>query len=201
MQTDEIDTLAFAKQGGLLPAIVQHAQSGQVLMLGYMNRAALDKTLASGKVTFYSRSRQCLWTKGESSGHVLDLVRIESDCDHDTLLVQALPHGHTCHLGRPSCFPDAPENFLASLDALVASRAIDAPPDSYTGKLFAAGVRRIAQKVGEEGVETALAAVAQDDDALLGESADLIYHLLVLLRARGLGLADAVAVLAQRHGR
>jgi len=199
MHPDDIEALAFAKQDGLLPAIVQHAESGQVLMLGYMNRAALEQTLATGKVTFFSRSRDCLWTKGETSGHVLDLVRIESDCDHDTLLVQALPHGPTCHLGRPSCFPDAPENFLATLDALVKDRAANAPPDSYTGKLFAAGVRRIAQKVGEEGVETALAAVAQDDDALLGESADLIYHLLVLLRARGLGLADAVAVLAQRH--
>lgn len=199
MHLDDIEALAFAKQDGLLPAIVQHAGSGQVLMLGYMNRAALEQTLATGKVTFYSRSRACLWRKGESSGHVLDLIRIETDCDHDTLLVQAIPHGPTCHLGRPSCFPDAPENFLATLDALVKERAIAAPADSYTGKLFAAGVRRIAQKVGEEGVETALAAVAQDDAALLGESADLIYHLLVLLRARGLGLADAVAVLAQRH--
>jgi phosphoribosyl-ATP pyrophosphohydrolase/phosphoribosyl-AMP cyclohydrolase len=201
MHPDEHEALAFAKQGGLLPAIVQHAGSGQVLMLGYMNREALNKTLATGKVTFNSRSRQCLWTKGESSGHVLDLVSIESDCDHDTLLVQALPHGPTCHLGRPSCFPTAPENFLATLDALVKDRAVNALPDSYTGKLFASGVRRIAQKVGEEGVETALAAVAQDDEALLGEAADLLYHLLVLLRARGLGLADAVAVLAQRHDR
>lgn len=198
MHPDAIATLAFAKQDGLLPAIVQHAASGQVLMLGYMNREALGKTLATGKVTFYSRSRGCLWTKGETSGHVLDLVSIESDCDDDTLLVQALPHGPTCHLGRASCFAAAPENFLATLDALVKARASDAPADSYTGKLFAAGVRRIAQKVGEEGVETALAAVAQDDQALLGEAADLIYHLLVLLRARGLGLADAVAVLAQR---
>jgi len=201
MHPDEHEALAFAKQGGLLPAIVQHAGSGQVLMLGYMNREALNKTLATGKVTFYSRSRQCLWTKGESSGHVLDLVSIESDCDHDTLLVQALPHGPTCHLGRPSCFSTAPENFLATLDALVKDRAVNSLPDSYTGKLFASGVRRIAQKVGEEGVETALAAVAQDDEALLGEAADLLYHLLVLLRARGLGLADAVAVLAQRHDR
>lgn len=200
MHPDDLEALAFAKQDGLLPAIVQHAGSGQVLMLGYMNREALERTLATRQVTFYSRSRECLWTKGETSGHVLDLVRIESDCDHDTLLVQALPHGHTCHLDRPSCFPDAPENFLGVLDALVQARAIDAPPDSYTAKLFAAGVRRIAQKVGEEGVETALAAVVQDDEALLGEAADLIYHLLVLLRARGLGLADAVAVLAQRHG-
>ncbi|PKM15106.1 MAG: bifunctional phosphoribosyl-AMP cyclohydrolase/phosphoribosyl-ATP diphosphatase [Gammaproteobacteria bacterium HGW-Gammaproteobacteria-2] len=201
MHPDELEALAFAKQDGLLPAIVQHAGSGQVLMLGYMNREALNKTLATGKVTFYSRSRQCLWTKGESSGHVLDLVSIESDCDHDTLLVQALPHGPTCHLGRSSCFPTAPENFLATLDALVKDRAVNALPDSYTGKLFASGVRRIAQKVGEEGVETALAAVAQDDEALLGEAADLLYHLLVLLRARGLGLADALAVLAQRHDR
>ena len=201
MHPDELEALAFAKQDGLLPAIVQHAGSGQVLMLGYMNREALNKTLATGKVTFYSRSRQSLWTKGESSGHVLDLVSIESDCDHDTLLVQALPHGPTCHLGRSSCFPTAPENFLATLDALVKDRAVNALPDSYTGKLFASGVRRIAQKVGEEGVETALAAVAQDDEALLGEAADLLYHLLVLLRARGLGLADAVAVLAQRHDR
>jgi phosphoribosyl-ATP pyrophosphohydrolase/phosphoribosyl-AMP cyclohydrolase len=201
MHPDELEALAFAKQDGLLPAIVQHAGSGQVLMLGYMNREALNKTLATGKVTFYSRSRQSLWTKGESSGHVLDLVSIESDCDHDTLLVQALPHGPTCHLGRSSCFPTAPENFLATLDALVKDRAVNALPDSYTGKLFASGVRRIAQKVGEEGVETALAAVAQDDEALLGEAADLLYHLLVLLRARGLGLADALAVLAQRHDR
>jgi len=200
MHPDHIQSLAFAKQDGLLPAIVQDAANGQVLMLGYMNREALERTLTTRRVTFYSRSRDRLWTKGETSGHVLDLVRIDSDCDHDTLLVQALPHGHTCHLGRPSCFAEAPENFLATLDALVKQRAVDAPPDSYTAKLFAAGVRRIAQKVGEEGVETALAAVAQDDDALLGEAADLIYHLLVLLRARGLGLADAVAVLAKRHG-
>lgn len=199
MHPDDIEALAFAKQDGLLPAIVQHAASGQVLMLGYMNRDALAQTLASGKVTFYSRSRQCLWTKGETSGHVLDLVRIEGDCDHDTLLVQALPHGDTCHLERPSCFPGAPENFLATLDALVKDRASNAPPESYTGRLFAGGVRRIAQKVGEEGVETALAGVAEDDEALLGEAADLIFHLLVLLRARGLGLADAVTVLQQRH--
>ena len=199
MSPEQIEGLAWEKQGGLLPAIVQDASGGRVLMLGYMDRAALDATLATRRVTFFSRSRQRLWMKGESSGDVLELVSLEADCDADTLLVQARPHGPTCHLGRASCFADAPGNFLAELDALVARRERERPEGSYSTRLFEGGARRIAQKVGEEGVETALAAVVQDDVALLGEAADLVFHLTVLLRARGLGLADVVAVLRDRH--
>jgi phosphoribosyl-ATP pyrophosphohydrolase/phosphoribosyl-AMP cyclohydrolase len=195
----DIDSLAWEKQGGLLPAIVQDAGNGRVLMLGYMDRAALARTLEGGRVTFFSRSRQALWTKGESSGNVLALVSVVADCDGDTLLVQARPQGPTCHLERASCFPAAPANFLGDLDALVAARERERPAGSYSTKLFEAGTRRIAQKVGEEGVETALAGVVQDDAALLGEAADLVYHLVVLLRARGLGWADVAATLEQRH--
>ena len=203
---NETETAAFdasrldwGKGDGQLPVIVQDADNLRVLMLGYMNREALQATLAGGRVTFYSRSKQRLWTKGESSGHVLELVSLTSDCDDDTLLVLARPHGPTCHLQRASCFPQAPAAFLSELDVLVAERERARPQGSYTTRLFEEGVRRIAQKVGEEGVETALAAVAQDENALLGESADLLYHLIVLLRARGLSLADAVDVLRQRH--
>ena len=199
MTTIDAQALDWGKGDGLLPAIVQDARTLRVLMLGYMDRAALAQTLASGHVTFFSRSKGRLWIKGESSGHVLDLVSIDVDCDQDTLLVQAHPRGPTCHLQRASCFPSAPSAFLADLDALVAQRERERPAGSYTTKLFESGVRRIAQKVGEEGVETALAAVAEGDAELLGESADLLYHLTVLLRARGLSLADAVDVLRERH--
>ena len=199
-QAFDIEALAWDKQGGLLPAIVQDAATLRVLMLGYMNREALAATLASGRVTFFSRSKGRLWTKGESSGHVLELVGLETDCDADTLLLQARPQGPTCHLQRASCFPAAPGDGLAELDALIQTRERERPAGSYTTKLFTDGVRRIAQKVGEEGVETALAAVAQDEDALLGEAADLLYHLTVLLRARGLSLEDARGVLAARRG-
>jgi len=199
MTPEQIESLAWDKQQGLLPAIVQDADTQRVLMLGYMDRAALAATLDSGRVTFFSRSKQRLWMKGESSGDVLTLVSLEADCDADTLLVQARPAGPTCHLGRTSCFPSAPGGFLPELDALVARRERERPAGSYSTRLFADGTRRIAQKVGEEGVETALAAVAQDDAALLGEAADLAYHLLVLLRSRGLGLADVEAVLRERH--
>jgi len=198
--TIDIDALAWDKQGGLLPAVVQDADTLRVLMLGYMTREALQATLDSGKVTFFSRSKQRLWMKGETSGDVLDLVRIETDCDADTLLVQARPHGPTCHLQRASCFPGAPADTLAELDALIATRERERPERSYTTRLFEGGVRGIAQKVGEEGVETALAGVVQDDDALLGESADLLFHLIVLLRARGLSLDDAKRVLEARRG-
>lgn len=194
--------LDWDKGEGLLPAVVQHARSGAVLMLGYMNRAALEETRRSGRVTFWSRSRQRLWTKGESSGHVLRLVGVRADCDRDTLLVRAEPEGPTCHLGTATCFgadSGLPLAFLAELDALVARRERERPPGSYTTRLFEGGLRRMAQKVGEEGVETALAAVAQDERALLDEGADLLFHLLVLLRARGLGLGDVVQVLAARH--
>ena len=195
----DIEALAWNKQGGLLPAVVQDAANGRVLMLGYMDREALARTLELGRVTFFSRSRQSLWTKGETSGHGLELVSIEADCDGDTLLVQAHPQGPTCHLQRASCFPAAPANFLGELDALVATRERERPAGSYSTKLFEAGTRRIAQKVGEEGVETALAGVAQDDQALVGEAADLVYHLMVLLRARGLGWTAVAAALEQRH--
>lgn len=194
----QIDALAWDKQAGLLPAIVQDAQTLRVLMLGYMDRAALETTVATGLVTFFSRTRHAQWTKGESSGNTLQLLRLEHDCDHDTLLVLARPQGPTCHRGTVSCFPNAPASQLACLDALIARRALERPQGSYTTRLFEAGTRRIAQKVGEEGVETALAAVAQDDADLLGEAADLAYHLLVLLRARGLGWADVDQVLAAR---
>ena len=199
MRPEQIDALAWDKQDGMLPAIVQDADTLRVLMLGYMDRAALEATLGSRRVTFFSRSRQQLWTKGEQSGHVLQLVAIEADCDNDTLLVLAHPQGPTCHLQRTSCFPEAPGGFLAELDALVAHRDRDRPAGSYTTRLFEAGVRSIAQKVGEEGVETALAAVAQHDAELAGEAADLLYHLLVLLRSRGMALEDVIAVLQARH--
>ncbi len=196
---DDLLQLDWDKGGGLLPVIVQDAGDLRVLMLGYMNAEALSATRNTGHVTFYSRSKQRLWKKGETSGHVLELVSIQADCDKDTLLVLAHPHGPTCHLQRDSCFPEAPSAFLADLDALVARRDRDRPAGSYTTSLFEEGIRRIAQKVGEEGVETALAAVAQDDAALLGESADLVFHLLVLLRARGLSLQDVSALLQERH--
>jgi phosphoribosyl-ATP pyrophosphohydrolase/phosphoribosyl-AMP cyclohydrolase len=201
MQLDQIESLAWSKQGNLLPAIVQDATTFRVLMLGYMDRAALETTLASGRVTFFSRSRQQSWTKGEASGHWLDVVAIETDCDGDTLLIQAHPAGPTCHLGRASCFAEAPASFIAQLDGIIAQRDRDRPAGSYSSRLFEAGVRAIAQKVGEEGVETALAAVVQDDEALLGEAADLLYHLTVLLRARGLSTAAAIDVLSMRHQR
>lgn len=197
----DVDTLDWGKGDGLIPAIVQDAQTQRVLMLGYVNREALEATLRTRRVTFYSRSKQRLWTKGESSGNVLELIDAQADCDADTLLLRARPLGPTCHLGRLSCFPTAPGSFLAELDALIAQRERERPAGSYTTALFESGVRRIAQKVGEEGVETSLAAVVQDEDALLGEAADLAYHLLVLLRARGLGLDALEARLRERHAR
>ena len=189
----------WTKQDGLLAAVVQDAATLRVLMLGWMDRAALDLTLRTRQATFFSRTRQRLWTKGEASGNVLDVVDVKLDCDGDTLLVLANPRGPTCHLARASCFPDAPGDFLGELDRVVSQRAAERPVGSYTTRLFEGGIRRIAQKVGEEGVETALAAVAQDESALAGEAADLLYHLLVLLRARGLSLTDALDVLRTRH--
>lgn len=199
MTPEEIDGLDWDKQGGLLPAVVQDESNGRVLMLGYMNRDAIDATIDTGHVTFWSRAKVRLWTKGETSGNALAFVRLETDCDRDSLLVIARPSGPTCHLGRTSCFADAPSNFLADLDALVRDRELDRPPGSYTTALFESGTKRIAQKVGEEGVEIALAAVAEDEPALLGEAADLLYHLTVLLRSRGLSMHAALEVLKDRH--
>lgn len=201
----EIDSLDWEKMDGLLPAIVQDAFDGRVLMQAFMNREALEKTLADGSVTFWSRSRQQLWTKGETSGNTLKLDEIHSDCDRDCLLVMAVPAGPACHRNTDTCF-DGDRNtlprlaFLAGLERLVAQRQIERPEGSYTTRLFDAGVKRISQKVGEEGVETALAATSGDIEELANESADLLYHLLVLLRASGLTLADVTAVLQSRHG-
>jgi len=197
-----LPVLDWDKVNGLMPVIVQDASTLRVLMLGYMNQQALAHTCDSGQVTFFSRSKQRLWTKGESSGHYLHLVDIRADCDHDTLLITARPQGPTCHTGTTSCFDGfsaAPGNFLAQLDALLQQRFAQRPQGSYSSHLFDQGTRHIAQKVGEEGVETALAAVAQDDEALLGEAADLLFHLIALLRARNLSLHEAISVLEQRH--
>ena len=201
----KIDSLAWEKMNGLIPAIVQDAFDGRVLMQGYMNKDALTYTLESGQVTFWSRSREQLWTKGETSRHYLDLVDIHPDCDTDCLLVRARQEGPTCHLGLDTCFDSEarvmPElAFLADLERVIACRDEERPAGSYTTKLLEAGVKRIAQIVGEEGVETALAAAAGDDEELLNESADLIYHLMVLLRSRKLELGSLVEVLKIRHG-
>jgi phosphoribosyl-ATP pyrophosphohydrolase/phosphoribosyl-AMP cyclohydrolase len=197
------------KMGGLLPAIVQDAFDGRVLMLGYMNAEALQVTAETGKVTFWSRSRKALWTKGETSGNTLNFVEAALDCDRDCLLVQAHPAGPTCHTGAPTCF-DTPGDegpgprpdlaFLAELERVIRERDRLRPEGSYTTRLLEDGVKRIAQKVGEEGVETALAAAAGDTEELLEESSDLLYHLLVLLRSRQLDLADLLATLEARHG-
>jgi len=194
-----LESLDWSKGDGLLPAVVQDADSLQVLMLGYVSAESLQVTLQAGHMTFFSRSRQRLWTKGEQSGNVLAVQSIAVDCDADTLLVRARPAGPTCHTGAESCFPQAPKDFIGQLDQLVATREAQRPAGSYTTSLFDGGIRRIAQKVGEEGVETALAAVVQGDDELLGEASDLVFHLLVLLRARGLGLQDVRTLLESRH--
>jgi phosphoribosyl-ATP pyrophosphohydrolase/phosphoribosyl-AMP cyclohydrolase len=202
---DDVGRLDWDKGGGLLPAIVQHARTGRVLMLGYMNDAALRETLHGGRVVFYSRSRGRLWTKGETSGHFLNVVDVSSDCDSDALLVLADPVGPTCHRGTESCFADAAPSdaqrlaFLGLLENIIAQRIADQPEDSYTARLYAQGPGRIAQKVGEEGVETALAAVSRDDPDLVGECADLLFHLLVLLKSRELDLARVVQELKARH--
>jgi phosphoribosyl-ATP pyrophosphohydrolase/phosphoribosyl-AMP cyclohydrolase len=205
MKVEEIPKLAWDKGDGLLPAIVQDANSGAVLMLGYMNREALRDTLSEGRVVFYSRSRRRLWLKGESSGHFLDVVSVSADCDDDTLLVQAEPRGPVCHKGTPTCFAGQPATaagelaFLARLESVIAQRLAEQPSGSYTAKLYAEGPSRIAQKVGEEGVELALAAVSGDDGKVVAETADLIYHLLLLMKSRGLSLARVVAELESRH--
>lgn len=204
--SDNIADLAWEKMQGLLPCMVQDSTSGRLLMQGYMNAEALTETLASGKVTFFSRSKQRLWMKGESSGNELLLESVTADCDNDALLVQARPQGPTCHLGTESCWvpPQQPvASELIELERTIAARKADLaagnPGKSYTAKLLNDGIRRCAQKVGEEGVEVALAAVAQNDEALLNESADLLYHLLVVLQARDLSLEDVVNVLRERR--
>ncbi|AXT39825.1 bifunctional phosphoribosyl-AMP cyclohydrolase/phosphoribosyl-ATP diphosphatase HisIE [Alteromonas sp. BL110] len=194
--------LAWDKMDNLLPAIVQDALSGKVLMQGYMDRDALAKTLETGKVTFFSRSKQRLWTKGETSGNTLDLVSVACDCDQDSLLVLANPNGPTCHTGVESCWFDGSTpafTFLADLERVLAARKNADPKSSYTASLYNKGIKRIAQKVGEEGVETALAATVHDKEELKNEAADLLYHLTVLLQASDMSLNDALNVLRKRH--
>jgi phosphoribosyl-ATP pyrophosphohydrolase/phosphoribosyl-AMP cyclohydrolase len=195
----------FGKGDGLVPAIVQDADSGAVLMLGYMNREALEQTLARKRAVFFSRSKQRLWEKGETTGHTLDVVDVITDCDNDTLLVIAKPRGPACHNGTLTCFGDearhasAPLSFLAKLEGVIAQRATQKPEDSYTARLLGKGISKVAQKVGEEGVETALAGAGESEQKLIEESADLLFHLLVLLRARGLKLSQVVSQLESRH--
>lgn len=202
MRLPAAEDLDWQKVGGLLPAIVQHADSGVVLMLGYMNAEALAATHASGRATFFSRSRQRLWEKGETSGNTLRVVEIAVDCDRDTLLLKVRPAGPVCHRGTATCFASAPPagGFLAELETVIAARLADADAESsYTARLAAGGPARMAQKVGEEGVEVALAGAAGDRDSLIAETADLLYHTLVLLRGRDVSLAEVSAELARRH--
>ena len=204
MKSLQAEALVWGRDG-LLPVVIQHARTGKVLMLGYMNAGALDQTLTDRRVTFYSRSRQRLWTKGETSGNFLHVVDVTTDCDADALLILAEPAGPTCHKGTVSCFSESARTgaeelaFLGELEGTIARRIEDRPEGSYTARLFGEGPGRIAQKLGEEGVELALADVSRDDDAVLAESADLVYHLLLLLKSRGLSLARAVAELESRH--
>jgi len=197
-----LENLAWDKVDGLMPAIVQDVGTGRVLMLGYMNREALEKTQATGHVTFFSRSKQRLWTKGETSGNTLELAGMKADCDGDTLLVQAVPHGPTCHLGTDTCWGDGFNplvGFLPTLERIVESRKGADPESSYTARLLNRGVKRCAQKVGEEGVEVALAATAGDREELTNESADLLYHLLVVLASADVSLTSVLETLEARH--
>jgi phosphoribosyl-ATP pyrophosphohydrolase/phosphoribosyl-AMP cyclohydrolase len=199
---ENINELAWEKMDGLLPCVVQHVQSGAAQMLGYMNQAAIEETLKSGNVTFFSRSKQRLWTKGETSGNTLQLVQLTADCDQDCLLALVNPIGPTCHLGTDTCWADAETptfSFVAELEQVLAERKSADPDSSYTASLYAKGIKRISQKVGEEGVETALAATVGDLEELKNESADLLYHLIVLLQASNLSLKDAIDVLKERH--
>ena len=192
----------FKKTSGLVPAIVQDADTLQVLMLGYMNAESVAKTNETGLVTFYSRSRKTLWTKGETSGNTLALISMTTDCDQDTILVKAKPKGPTCHEGTVSCFGDKGADgvgFLSYLETLIEGRKTADPESSYTAQLLQGPLRRAAQKVGEEGVETALAAVAETDDKLVSEAADLFYHTLVLLAAKDVKLEAVIAELKRRH--
>ncbi len=201
MTREEVETIDFEKSGGLVPAIVQDAETLRVLMLGYMDRAALLETMESGEATFFSRSRRARWRKGETSGNRMRVRSVSTDCDRDTILVSVEPTGPACHLGTTSCFGDAAgADVLAALERSIDARARAGADESYTARLLASGVKRVAQKVGEEGVECALAGVSGSDEELCGEAADLLYHLAVLLHARGLALRDVYAVLADRAG-
>ncbi|MDY3694878.1 MAG: bifunctional phosphoribosyl-AMP cyclohydrolase/phosphoribosyl-ATP diphosphatase HisIE [Proteus mirabilis] len=201
MNSVKVAQLDWEKVDNLMPVVIQNAISGDVLMLGYMNKEALNVTLESGNVTFYSRTKQRLWTKGETSGNFLKLVNIYPDCDNDTLLILANPIGPTCHNGTESCFAPAQSQwgFLYELENLLRERKNASPDSSYTARLYASGTKRIAQKVGEEGVETALAATVNDREELKNEASDLLYHLMVLLQDQSLSLSDVIGCLQERH--
>lgn len=203
LSEQQLSQLDWEKTDHMMPAIVQHAVSGEVLMMGYMNQEALSVTQSSAKVTFFSRTKQRLWTKGESSGNFLNVVSITPDCDNDSLLILVHPVGPTCHKGTNSCFHPASSDwgFLYQLEQLLAERKTADPASSYTAKLYASGTKRIAQKVGEEGVETALAATVNDRFELKNEASDLIYHLLVLLQDQDLDLSTVIENLRQRHAK
>ena len=194
--------LDWEKTDGLMPVIVQHAVSGEVLMLGYMNPEALDKTIESGKVTFFSRTKQRLWTKGETSGNFLNVVSIKEDCDKDTLLIKVNPVGPVCHTGTDTCWGetnDEPIMFLSYLQDFIVRRYAEMPEKSYTTSLFQAGINRMAQKVGEEAVETVIEATNGTDDRLIYEASDMIYHLIVLLTSKGMRIEDLAKELKKRH--
>jgi phosphoribosyl-ATP pyrophosphohydrolase/phosphoribosyl-AMP cyclohydrolase len=187
---------------GLVPAIVQDAATKTVLMLGFMNQAAVDATLASGKVTFYSRSKNRLWTKGEESGNFLNYISMKEDCDQDSLLIQAIPEGPVCHIGTDTCWGEDNNTsiaFLSKLEQIIAERKNADPSSSYVASLFAKGINKIAQKVGEEAVELVIEAKDNNEQLFLDESADLLFHYLILLQSKGYQLDDVVKVLAQRH--
>ena len=194
--------LDFGKAGGLVPAIIQDSLTGKVLMLGYMNDAAYAQTLREQRVTFFSRSKNRLWTKGESSGNFLDVVEIREDCDEDTLLIRVRPHGPVCHTGADTCFGEenkAGVHFLSHLAAVIHTRKNESPESSYTARLFERGINKIAQKVGEEAVELIIEAKDNDRALFLNECADLMYHLLVLLEAKETSMEEVVSILQQRH--
>lgn len=187
---------------GLIPAIVQDSRTGVVLMLGFMNNEALEKTIASGKVTFYSRSKKRLWTKGETSNNFLHFEEVKIDCDNDTLLISATPDGPVCHTGTDTCFNEKNKNtgFLATLEAIIEERKLNTSDEnSYTKKLFKSGINKIAQKVGEEAVELVIEAKDNNDDLFINEAADLLFHYLILLHAKGFSLNDITNVLEKRH--
>ena len=200
--TENINELAWQKMDDLIPAIIQHAATGAILMQGYMSKESLAATLDTGKATFFSRSKQALWVKGETSGNFLNVQQVLSDCDQDSLLIACTPIGPSCHLGTESCFPEqklTQQNFLSQLEQVIASKKDDDPKESYTAHLFSRGTTKMAQKVGEEGVEVALAAVAETKEDLLGECADLFYHTLVLLADQKIDLSEVMTVLQERH--
>ena len=196
-------TIDFDKMGGLVPAIIQDAKTKNVLMLGFMNEEAYKKTIETKKVTCWSRSRKCLWTKGETSGNFLNLVSIKNDCDNDTLLVRVNPVGPVCHKGTDTCWAEdnvyEPINFLSEQQKFIDKRKEEMPEKSYTTALFKKGTKRIAQKVGEEALETVIEAVSGTDESLVYEASDMIYHLLVLLSDKGLSIDDIALELLKRH--